>query len=61
MSGTRGRRPNYSQKGKDMTTVRLGYYLDIDHHDESIVDIMCDDWSIYMCSFKIKQSRIKTV
>lgn len=44
-----------------MTTVRLGYYLDMEHRDDAIVDIMNDDWSIFMCSFKIKQSRLKTV
>ena len=51
----------YSRKGKDMTTVRFAYYHNIERHYESLSESKHEEWSGFMRSFKIKQSRIKTV
>ena len=49
------------RKGKDMTTVRFAYYYKNECHYESLSEASSKEWSGFMCSFKVKQSRKITV
>ena len=49
------------RKGKDMTTVRFAYYLNSESHYESLSESKHEEWSGFMRSFKVKQSRKITV
>ena len=54
------KRTQSPQKGKDMTTVRFAYYLNSEYYNESLKDDK-KEWSSFVRSFRIKQSRRITV
>ena len=49
------------RKGKNMTTVRFAYYLNSESYYKSLSESKHEEWSGFMCSFKVNQRQRITV